>query len=191
MTVKEIFSALAAHMAHGLIFHNELSTIFGFLNLLGYQKLQEYRYFDETYNYRDLQDFYLDHYNKMIEPQTEEIKNIIPSRWYNYTKMEVDVGTKRSAIKDVMKEWINWEESTCTLLKQSYTNLLEQGEIFAALKIADYLKDTTNELQEAREKYINLESIGYDMVSIVEEQEELCKVYKKKIKHIYNEDDVK
>ena len=54
-------------------------------------------------------------------------------------------------------------------------------EICAALKIKEFLKDVDNELIVAQKKYINLETIGYDIISIVEEQEDLYKKYDKKI----------
>jgi len=34
--------------------------------------------------------------------------------------MEVDTNTKRSAVKDSMKKWVDWEKETKVLLEASY-----------------------------------------------------------------------
>lgn len=189
MTVEEIFANLATHMKKGLMMHDQLATIFGFLNLSGYQKCHEYHYFEETYNYRCLQNFYLENYCKMILPQEQENWEVIPSNWLKHIKQDVDSNTKRAAIKDMTKIWVDWEKETKALLQNDYKELEEQGEIYAAFKIADFLKDVSNELRIAQEKQINLETFGYDITSIIEEQQFLYNKYKKMMKKIYEDDD--
>lgn len=181
MTVEEIFSNLAAHMAKGLMIHSQISRGFGFLNLRGYQKCHEYHYFEESYNYYNLHDFYLRHYNKMIEEPAAEAPQILPQSWYKYNKSDVDAGTKRNAIKDFMKKWVDWEKETKDLLAANYKELVEQGHIDEAMKIAEYLHDVSEELAHAYEKQIDLESMGYDMPQIVAEQQQLFDLYKNKL----------
>lgn len=182
MTIDEIFSNILTHMAQGLVIHNRMSNLFGFLNLCGYQECQKYHYYEETHNYRCLQDFILKHLNKMIQESLPTEPDIIPSNWYNYKKMEVDINNKRSAIKELFKKWVEWEEETKSLFELSYQQSLELGEINAAIKIAELVKDVSDELAYAREQQINLESMGYDIVYIIDQQPELFKKY-------HNEDD--
>ena len=59
MTFEEIFSKLSTHMAHGVRLHNKMAVLFGFLNLKGFQRCQEYHFLEETKMYYELQDFYL------------------------------------------------------------------------------------------------------------------------------------
>lgn len=188
MTVEEIFSIISTHMAKGLRVHNQLANAFGFLNLRGYRKCHEYHYFEETYNYRRLNDFYLDNYNKIIlENEAEEV-NIVPSKWYKYFKEDVDANTKRAAIKDLTKIWVDWEKETKTLLEKQYKELYELGEICGMLEVASLIQDVSEELKIAHEAQIDLDSIGYDISLIVDEQSALYKKYKNKIKNIYEDD---
>lgn len=106
MTIEEIFYNISTHMAKGLLIHNQMASLYGFLNLKGYQKCHEYHYYEETCNYRYLQDFFLSHCNKMIHENSIEQPDIIPNNWYKFTKKEVDVNNKRSAVKDLMKKWV-------------------------------------------------------------------------------------
>ena len=189
MTADEIFSLIASHMAKGLLIHNQLACAFNFLNLCGYKKCHEYHYFEEAYHYRCLKDFYVDNYGKLIVEKQEEAPEIIPSNWFKHVKGDVDANTKRAAIKDLMKIWVDWEKETKKLLENCYKQLYEQDEICAALKIAKCLQDVSKELSYAEEKQIDLDSSGYDMSIIIDKQNSLKKKYQEKIKHIYKDDE--
>lgn len=189
MTVEEIFANLSSHMAKGLIIHDQLSNAYNFLNLCGYKKCHEYHYYEENRNYHCLRDFYLDTYHKMIpEDKVAQSVEIFPANWYKYKKEDVDTNTKRTAIRDLTKYWINWEEETVSLLERLYKELYELGEVYAASKIKYFLKDTAEELAHARNKFINLETSSYDISDILTEQDSLCEKYSKKIKEIYDDD---
>lgn len=190
MTVEEIFANLSSHMAKGLIIHDQLSNAYNFLNLCGYKKCHEYHYYEENYNYHCLRDFYIDTYHKMIleEKDTQPIE-IFPMSWYKYKKEDVDTNTKRTAIRDLTKYWVNWEEETVSLLEKLYKELYELGEIYAASKIRQFLEGTAEELAHARNKLIDLETSSYDISDIIIEQEPLYEKYCEKIKEIFEIDD--
>ena len=48
MTVEEIFSKISQRMIGGLMFHEQMSNYYDFLNLRGYKKCHEYHYLEET-----------------------------------------------------------------------------------------------------------------------------------------------
>lgn len=181
MTVEEIFSKLAAHMVKGLMIHDQMGNAYGFLNLCGYQKCHEYHYFMESKNYKCLQNYYLEHYNKIIPEEKVENPDIIPENWYKHIKSDVDTNTKRSSVKDMIKRWVDWETETKTNLQVFYKELYDMGEICSALKIATFLKDVDKELKSAQKKYLNLEAVGYDISDIVKEQDKLYKKYEEKL----------
>ena len=189
MTLEEIFAKISTHMAKGLLIHSQMASLYGFLNLRGYQRCQEYHYYEETKNYRCLQNFFLMYCNKLIQEEVVEQPNIIPSNWYKYPKMEVDINNKRSAVKDLMKKWVEWEKETKVLLELSYKQLYELGEINCAFKIGYFIEDVSKELADAQEQQISLESIGYDIVYMTDWQTDLYKQYCKKIKEIHKGDE--
>ena len=189
MAVDEIFSKVCAHMRKGLMLHDQIATAFSFLNLYGYQKCHEYHFYEENMNYRCLQDFYLDNYHKLIPEQEMKFTNLIPQSWYKYARENVDTNTKRGAVKDLFKQWVEWEKETKTELQSYYKQLLDLGEICAAENILYFLKDVSEELRIAQEKYISLDNINYDIVSIIEEQNHYFSTFSKKIKKLYKEGD--
>lgn len=184
MTTEEVFSQLAAHMQKGIILHRELSEIYNFLCLKGYKKCHYYHQLDETQNYYYLYHYYMDHYHKLIEVEIEDPK-IIPIAWYKHTQFEVDTSTKRTAIRDTIKQWIEWEKSTKELLQKSYKELYDLGEFAAAMKIQEFLCDVDKELKDAEREFIDLETVGYSIDYISEKQDAMIEKYRNKIKKLF------
>ena len=81
--------------------------------------------------------------------------------------MAVDSATKRNSIKSMMEKWIEWEKTTKKLYQQKYQ---EFGEIAAADKVKCYICDVDEELKHAEKKFIQLETVNYDLSVIVQEQ---------------------
>ena len=188
MAVEEIFSLLSAHFVKGLMIHEQMASAYGFLGLWGYQKCQEYHYFEESKNFRELQNYYIKEYNKLIIEIKVENPEIIPQNWYKHTQIDVDVNTKRAAIKDMMKKWVDWEQETKEKLQSFYKELCSLGEINAAREMMFFLDKVDKELKHAQSKYIILESIGYDIVAICAEQSEYRSKYEEKINRLFSDD---
>lgn len=188
MTIEEIFSTLYSHMNKGIKIHNKIAEAFAFLNLYGYKKCHEYHYYEENYNCICLRNFYLKNYCKLLPEKAFEDMEIYPITWYKYFKQDVDMKTKRESIQMLIKKWIVWEQEAKELFELSYKQLQELKEFYAADIVNKFIIDTGNELIEAKEKLINLETINYDLPTIIMEQDSLCKLYKKKIKKIYEDD---
>ena len=189
MTTEEIFSNLYSHMKKGTKIHSKISEAFGFLNLRGYQRCHEYHYYEEDHHCNYLYNFYLKNYCKLLPEKAFEEVKIYPVTWHKYSKQEVDTKTKREAIQMLIKKWIEWEQEAKELFEVSYKQLQELNEFYAANIINTFIIDTGAELIEAKEELINLESINYDLPTIIIEQDSLYKLYKKKIKRIYEDDE--
>ena len=112
MLTEEIFSQLVAHMKKGVLIHSQMTDLFGFLNLKKYKKRQEKQFYEENKNCRELQDYYLNRYQKLLPELPVENPALIPQNWIKYTKSEVDTNTKRSTVKDLFKRRISQSGSS-------------------------------------------------------------------------------
>ena len=184
MSIDEIFSEISAHMIEGLMTHSQLSDYFAFIGLDGYQMCHKYHYFEENNNYKQLSDYYLHHYNKIIIEKPFKNPSIIPEDWYQYNRQDVNIQTRKAAIQAGMARWIEWEKDTKNLYEMLYQELISLNAISAALEIDKYIKDVDNELSEACQKQLELASIDYNISDIIQEQPEYKKKYKKKLKEI-------
>lgn len=186
MTVEEIFTTLAAHKKKGILIHEKIMEAYNFLGLKGYKKCHYYHYLEEINSYYYFCHYYMEHYHKLINIEEVEKAEVIPSSWYKYNQFSVDVGTKRNAIKDMMKQWTDWERATKELIQKLYKELIDLGELASADEFSHQLEDVSEELKNAERKQLNLETIGYDIIHIMEEQDNMYNKYKKKIKKIFD-----
>ena len=89
----------------------------------------------------------------------------------------------------LIKKWIQWEEESVQLVEQSYKQLYELNELYAANFLMKFIVDVNEDLKGAKELLIDLESGNYDMPTIIVEQESLYKKYTKQLKKIYKDDE--
>ena len=114
---------------------------------------------------------------------------VIPQNWYKYTRYDVDANTKRNAVRDGFKKWLDYEKET----KQFLTDMakkLEQADDRESARKLDYLIDhVEKEVETAEEKMMALENSGYDMNYILQQQEPLKMKYAEKIRKMNMKED--
>ena len=183
MTVDEIFKNLSSHIVRGVMIHTQLSDYYDFLNLHGYKRCHEWHCKKEMHMMRRLHRYFINHYNRLIEEDAIENPDVIPSSWYRYKRQEVDINTKRSAVKSGIEKWVSWESETKDLYQKMYKELMDLGDVAAAKKICKLVKSTDCELKWAQRKHINLVAADYSMSYILGEQDYLHDWYKDKMRH--------
>ena len=181
MTIEEIFNKLAHHMKEGVMFHGELARAFDFLGLEGFAKMHNYHQCEEKQGYLCLIHYFSCHYHKLIQLEEIPTPKIIPDTWYKYTTMDVDISTKKSATKDMMDKWVTWERDTKKLYQEMRQALYTLGEVAAALKLDCYIKDVDDELIHAEKKKIKLETLNYDISTLISWSNSFKHKYKKKL----------
>ena len=182
MTTEEVFKSISSHMIKGIMLHEQMSDYYDFLNLHGYKRMHEYHMYCEMKAMRKMHRYFINHFNRLIEEEIIENPDIIPSSWYRYTRQEVDVNTKRNAVKAGIEKWVSWEEETKKLYEKMYGELMSNGEVSAAKKIGCIIRDVDCELKWAQRKHINLVTSDYSMSFILGEQEKLHDWYLGKMK---------
>ena len=119
MSVEEIFNKLASHMKEGVAYHDEMAKAYDFLGFWGLSKCHVYHAIEEKEGYYCLSHYYATHYFKLLQLEDIPPTKLIPDTWYKYTTHAVDNGTKKSALKELMGKWIEWEKKT----KQFYSEM--------------------------------------------------------------------
>ena len=164
------------------MYHCEFAKAYDFLGLWGMAKCHLHHQLEEERGYQCLQHYYSIHYFKLLNVDNIPKPDIIPATWFKYKTQDVDSGTKKAALKDLMNKWIEWEKSTKILYQELRQQLILIGEVAAALYIDQYICDVTKELCHAEKKLIRLETVNYDLEYIINLQAELDKKYTKKLK---------
>lgn len=179
MTVEEIFTKLASHMLEGVMIHDKFAQAYDFLGLCGFAACHLHHKTEEMNGFDCLIHYYSHHYHKLLQIDSIPQPDIIPKTWYKYTAFAVDANTKRQSTKDFMEKWVKWEQETKTLYQSMYTELCNLGEIASADKIKYYILDVTEELKHAEKKLIKLQTLDYNINTIISWQQPMYKKYKK------------
>ena len=186
MTVEEIFKELSSHMIKGVMIHEQLSDYYDFLNLHGYKRCHEYHAKCEMKHLRKLHRYFINHYNRLIEEDVIENPNVIPVSWYRYTRQDVDINTKRNAVKTGIEKWVAWEQETKDLYEKMYQELMNLGEVATAKRVSCSICDVGKELKWAQRKHIDLVMADYSISYILGEQDHLHDWYKKQMEKKYD-----
>ena len=99
-TVETIFAELSQRIITGLMIHEQFESYYSFLNLPKYAECHKQRYDEESKLYFKLKSHYMNNHNRLIKEQPIENPHKIPTTWFNYKQDDVDVNTKRNAVKD-------------------------------------------------------------------------------------------
>ena len=185
MSIESIFSDLSTNMLKGIMIHEQLMNCYLFLGLEGYAACHEYHYVSETNDRNRLLAYLLEHTSKLVNASGFETPEVIPRSWYGIIREELDHETRVKAIMAAYDEWINWEERAKSLYEKAYKELLDGGDIAFAEFIKDYIVHVEEEIVYARSERLKKIAIDYDMVFIMEEQDEFKKRYKKKLHKIW------
>lgn len=187
MTTEEIYKSISAHMIKGMMIHEQLMNYYNFLGLIGYNKCHEYHFLQETQGYINFKNYIMNHYHKLIPDSKLQNPYVIPQSWFNYQRKDVDVSTKKKAIKEGIDIWIKWETETKQLYEYVYRELINNGDVAFSIELSQYIKDVDYELAQAYQCWLDLKGVDYDMEYILTEQKELQLNYDKKINKIRKE----
>ena len=185
MTVEEIFGKIATHMVEGLMFHSQMAEYYQFLGLDGYSQCHEYHFLCESKSYQKIMIDFITYFNKLLPSMQANDPKVIPNSWYKYVRSDVDMSTKRSSVKTSLEKWVAWEKDTQSLYQQMYKELINIGEIAAANRVLDLVKDVTEELHSAEQYLLNKKGTEYDMVDIIEEQHKKKEDYEIKCRSLF------
>lgn len=178
MAYNDIFSDLSAHFIKGMMVHSQMANYYDFLSLRGYKRYHEYQFKHDSCAYRKLNRYYINHYGRLIAEKSVSDPNIVPDTWYRYSREDVDVETKKTAIKSGIAEWIRWETATLSKLQQAQLDLYDDGEVASAMFINKFIKDVAKELKCAKRIQLDLNAIDFDLCYIVEQQKSIHDKYK-------------
>ena len=182
MAIEEQYINVITRLLDGVMFHEQMSIYYNFLGLKGFSKCHKYHYLSELHSYNCLLEYYINKYNKLINIKPNTDINIIPQNWYKFTKLDVDVSNIRGGIKTGLSKWLEWENETLNIFKESYKYVFDVDVTFGDL-LKNLISDVEGEIKTINESILRNKATDYDIIVIMSEQDAYCKKYKNKIKH--------
>lgn len=187
MPFEEICKMIAQRLLQGCMNHEQFANYYDFLGLKGYSVFHEYHFFEQMCGYRKFITYYIEHQDKLVQdfsPTSLVSFNIIPDNWYNYVRDDVDVNTRRNAVKSGLEKYVHWENDTKKFLEDMYVQTIQQGYIGISIEIKRMIQSVEEEIEKANKEYLQIKATEYDMPTIVSKQDCLIKKYKKKMRQL-------
>lgn len=184
-SVESIFSEINARMIAALMFHDQMSDYFDFIGMKGYKKLHEYQYFSESMERKKINQYYINHHNKLIPNTYSGQVAMIPENWQTANRISVGKSTKQKGIEDGFNQYHEWESETKGLYEHYSSRLREMGAVADAIMVEKLVEDVDNELKKLERIIVDLISSGYDMVYITESQQGIHDKYRAKMSEIF------
>ena len=113
MGIEEIYALVSQRMLQGSMLHEQLANYYEFLGLEGYKCCHEYHLREEFRKYREFICYAITQTSRLVPKQSVDsltFNDIIPNNWYNFTRAEMDINTKRSSVKNAVEKWLHWEK---------------------------------------------------------------------------------
>lgn len=184
-SAESIFSEINARMIAALMFHDQMADYFDFLGMKGYKRLHEYQYFAESLERKKLNQYYINHHNKLIPDIYSGQVTMIPENWQTANRISVGKSTKQKGIEDGFNQYHEWESETKSLYEHYSSRLREMGAVADAIMVEKLVEDVDSELKNLERIIVDLISSGYDMVLITESQQRIHDKYKAKLHKIF------
>ena len=186
-SVESTFSEINARMIAALMFHDQMADYFDFLGMKGYKRLHEYQYFTESLERKKLNQYYINHHNKLIPDIYSGQVTMIPENWQTANRISVGKSTKQKGIEDGFNQYHEWESETKNLYEHYSSRLREMGAVADAIMVEKLVEDVDSELKNLERIIVDLISSGYDMVYITESQQRIHDKYKAKLHETFGE----
>ena len=184
MAASEVFNNISKHQVEGVMLHNELADYYDFLGLMGFKRMHEYRAMCEFANMRGIHRYYINHYNMLLSGGSVPHSSAIPVAWSSFTRQAVEPDAKREAVKSGIEKWVGWERETKRMYEKCYQELCSEGEIAAACKGKELVKDSDQELKCAERLHLDLKCVDYNLCVVEPMQHSMHEEYREKTDHI-------
>ena len=173
MRAAEIFGRVSTHMVEGMMMHDQMADAYAFLALPKLSALHERRFEEETESMRHLHRYMINHFNMLLEEGHPSDPHALPNSWHGYTRQQVTAETKRKAVRELMEHWVKWERETKRCYEKAYMDLVEIGEIAAAMRMKKLICDVDEELEHAEIMHLRMDGFGYEMNAVESIQAEI------------------
>nr|DAF03547.1 MAG TPA: hypothetical protein [Caudoviricetes sp.] len=181
MPADDILAGLKARSLEGVMFHGRMREYFLYLGLRGYAAMHSFHETEERLGAEKLTDYFMAQNGSLIPEKSVAAPDVIPAQWYRMRRQDTDAQWRHRAVRDGMTAWRDWEKSTAVSLKDMIFRLSSENEYGCCRLAEQKLSDVESEISGAEDMIFDLESIEYNLPTIIGRQPSLAECYHSKI----------
>lgn len=167
MTAADIMGTVCDRLVGGVMFHLEHADLCEWAGVPWLYELHRDGYEHDSKCLRKMRHLCVHHLGTFATEGRQERSHLLDA--YKQTKKwELKADIRKTVIHDAMRDWVDWEDGTVTVLTSACKRLSDAGFLLLSDKVRDVIKDTSNELAEARELLSQMDAVCWDMSHILE-----------------------
>lgn len=167
MTIDEIFSKINGRLIEGEMFHSQMTEYWSFFGYLNRFRDMHYKHMIDEINMRNcLNNYFIEHYGRLIPKSEVSDPNVIPSNFYTMSSHNIN-GNSKNYIKAGIEKYYNWEVETMNIVKQCYNNIVELGDICALEYIKTILNNVNCDITCSYTSWLKYKALDYDISDIL------------------------
>lgn len=139
MTVESIYGTIVARIIENMMFHDQASQIYCLLDLYENESFHNGKYYAEAEIYKDVCDYYIMHYGKILKQKRVKDPGIIKPYIYLKNTDNISTAFRIDTAIEVSDRWADWRRETKRIYERMYRELMVIGEVSSANELAGYI----------------------------------------------------
>lgn len=169
----KIMSCVAKRKLEGVMVHDALADAFLVMNLYGFSHIHRKREKAEFKEFHKVKDYIIERHGHIPSTDGATIEDTSILYFHQkYNRENLTPETKRKICSYLFEYIVDWECETIEFLSCKHKELMNHGAIAEAIYVSNMIEDTDKELEEFIRLHIKYEDTNYDMVQIMEDQDE-------------------
>lgn len=139
MTVESIYGTIVARTIENMMFHDQASQIYCLLDLYENESFHKGEYYAEAKIYKNVCDYYIMHYGKILKQKRVKDPNIIKPYIYLRNSESISTNFRIDTAIDIYNKWADWRQETKRIYERMYRELMVIGEVASANELAGHI----------------------------------------------------
>ena len=177
MEAIDVMQTVSTRLVEGMMLHNDLADVFDFIGMRGYKRMQEYYGIWDMVSMRKVHRYAINCMGHILPEETPKYDSL-SNRLTGYSRTDLSPQDRTAYLRRAMSKWIEWEQATLHDMESAASTLRTMGEVCAACKVECLVGHVAKELKCAMRKEVELSSVNYDLVFVMQEQTKIHDCYR-------------
>ena len=160
MAAKDVLGAVCDRLVGGMMFHSDHADFCIYMGFKHLTKLHERGYRDDSRSLREFRALCIRRCNT-FPTQGRQDRTRTLDRWRS-DRTDIETCDRASALKECMRDWVEWETGTASTYRDAARRLWEMGETALSKRVNDLADETEEELAGATDLMCRLSASDWD-----------------------------
>lgn len=167
MGAADVLGTVCDRLVGGVMFHLDHADLCGWLGVEWLEELHREGYEHDSACLRRMRRLCVRHLGTFATEGRQDRSHLLDA-YRQVRRWEAKPDVRKAALRDAMRDWVDWEDGTVTVLTSACKRLSDAGCLLLSDKVRDIAKETSRELAHARDLLCEMEAVDWDMSHVLE-----------------------